>query len=106
MGKKKLFSDKIEFTPEEADTLKALARKGAASKAKISGFKQQLAEEQHTSGIWKKRYESLRDESQEYIEAKQKDPERMREAIQQILTENTIRQTTLEKEKKDDGIYI
>lgn len=87
MGKKKMIGGKIEFTLEEAQELKALAKKGAAAKARITGIQHELDEEKRTSGIWKRRYEILREESREYIAAKEKSPENTKRALRSILEE-------------------
>ena len=87
MGKRRMMGGKIEFTLEEAQELKALAKKGVIAKARITEIRKELDDKKRTSGIWKQRYEKLREESKAYMAAKEKDPEGTEKALQGILQE-------------------
>ena len=84
MGRK-TFTGKIEFTSQEADQLKNLAKKAISASAVIADLKKKLEAAQQTARIWKERYESLQTQTKDFLAALKKAPEAVKAFLSRIL---------------------
>ena len=84
MGKKTL-TGKLELTPQEGETLKRLARKGAVADSVISELKQKLTSARKDARIWKERYEKLLEQTKDFLAAVKRAPEKVRVFLDRIL---------------------
>ena len=84
MGRK-TFTGKIEFTSQEADQLKNLAKKAISASAVIADLKKKLEAARQDVRIWKDRYESLQTQTKDFLAALKKAPEAVKNFISRIL---------------------
>ena len=84
MGRK-TFTGKIEFTPQEAEQLKNLAKKAISASAVIADLKKKLETARQDSRIWKERYESLQTQTNDFMAALRKAPEAVKSFLSRIL---------------------
>ena len=96
MGRR-TFTGKIEFTPQEADQLKNLAKKAISASAVITDLKKKLEAARQDSRIWKERYESLQTQTKDFLAALKKAPEAVKNFITRILH---MEKSPPEQEKK------
>ena len=66
MGRKNIFG-KIEFTKQEAEGLKELAKSGISAKVQINELKNSLQRALESARIWRSRYEDLREQTREFL---------------------------------------
>ncbi len=91
MGKKTITGN-IAFAPDEARELKELAKKGVAADYRVSQLEDKVARAQKDTGIWKRRYEKLLDQVQDYLTAVKKAPERVADFLRRVIQERDIPQ--------------
>ena len=84
MGRK-TFTGKIEFTSQEADQLKNLAKKAISASAVIADLKKKLEAARQDVRIWKDRYESLQAQAKDFLAALKKAPKAVKNFISRIL---------------------
>ena len=86
MGRKNIFG-KIEFTKQEAEGLKELAKSGISAKVQINELKNNLQRALESARIWRNRYEDLREQTREFLVVMKKAPEKIKVFIKHLLEE-------------------
>ena len=84
MGRKTLLG-KVEFSQQEAEDLKQLARKGIAADTTIKDLQRDLKSARRDAQIWKRRYEELKEQVKDFLAAVRKAPERVMAFISKVL---------------------
>lgn len=84
MGRKTLLG-KMEFSQQEAEDLKQLAKKGVAADTAISELRRDLKSARRDAQIWKRRYEELKEQAKDFLAAVKKAPERVMAFISKVL---------------------
>lgn len=101
IGKTNFFG-KVEMTKDECTYLKERAKLSMIQETQITDLKNKLSSAKKDIGIWKKRYETLYEQTKEFLEAVKRAPEKIKTVIQQILhTEKISAHTPHEKHKND-----
>lgn len=85
MGQSTLMG-KVQFTQKEAAELKMLAKAGVTAKAEIIDLKRELNLAKKEILLWKGRYEKLKEETKDFVEALKRAPELVKEFIQKALS--------------------
>ena len=91
MGRKNIFG-KIEFTKQEAEGLKELAKSGISAKVQINELKNSLQRALESARIWRSRYEDLREQTREFLVVMKKAPEKIKVFIKHLLEEKQPQQ--------------
>ncbi len=91
MGRKNIFG-KIEFTKQEAEGLKELAKSGISAKVQINELKNSLQRALESARIWRNRYEDLREQTREFLVVMKKAPEKIKVFIKHLLEEKQPQQ--------------
>lgn len=86
MGHKNIFG-KIEFTKQEAERLKELAKSGISANVQLTELKKSLKRALESVRIWRNRYEDLREQTREFIVVMKKAPEKIKVFIKHLLEE-------------------
>ena len=86
MGRKNIFG-KIEFTKQEAEGLKELAKSCISAKVQINELKNNLQRALESARIWRNRYEDLREQTREFLIVMKKAPEKIKVFIKHLLEE-------------------
>ena len=84
MGRKTLLG-KVEFSQQEAEDLKQLAKKGIAADTTIKDLQRDLKSARRDAQIWKRRYEELKEQTKDFLAAVRKAPERVMAFISKVL---------------------
>ena len=84
MGCKTLLG-KVEFSQQEAEDLKQLAKKGIAADTTIKDLQRDLKSARRDAQIWKRRYEELKEQAKDFLAAVRKAPERVMAFISKVL---------------------
>ena len=84
MGRKTLMG-KVEFSQQEAEDLKQLAKKGIAADTTIKDLQRDLKSARRDAQIWKRRYEELKEQAKDFLAAVRKAPERVMAFISKVL---------------------
>ena len=84
MGRRTLMG-KIEFSQQEAEDLKQLAKKGVAADTTIKDLQRDLKSARRDAQIWKQRYEELKEQAKDFLVAIRKAPERVMSFISNVL---------------------
>ena len=84
MGRRTLMG-KIEFSQQEAEDLKQLAKKGIAADTTIKDLQRDLKSARRDAQIWKQRYEELKEQAKDFLVAIRKAPERVMSFISNVL---------------------
>ena len=101
IGKTNFFG-KVEMTQDDCTYLKERAKMSLIQETQITELKNKLSSAKKDIGIWKKRYETLYEQTKEFLEAVKRAPEKIKNIIQQILhTEKVSTHTPREKNKND-----
>ena len=90
MGQKNLWG-KVQFTSDDVMRLKSFAKKGVTASAEIDTLKRDLADAEKEIRYWRSRYERLREQTRDFVEAMRRAPERLKQFIQEILHMNIER---------------
>ena len=91
MGRKNIFG-KVEFTKQEAEGLKELAKSGISAKVQINELKNSLQRALESARIWRNRYEDLREQTREFLVVMKKAPEKIKVFIKHLLEEKQPQQ--------------
>ena len=91
IGRKNIFG-KIEFTKQEAERLKELAKSGISAKVQINELKNSLQRALESARIWRSRYEDLREQTREFLVVMKKAPEKIKVFIKHLLEEKQPQQ--------------
>ena len=91
MGRKNIFG-KVEFTKQEAEGLKELAKSGISAKVQINELKNSLQRALESARIWRRRYEDLREQTREFLVVMKKAPEKIKVFIKHLLEEKQPQQ--------------
>lgn len=89
MGRK-TFTGKLEFTQQEGEQIKRLAKKGVKANATIADLKQRCDDAEREAAIWKQRYMQKAAQTQIFTEAMRRDPELTQSYIKHILSLETV----------------
>ena len=84
MGRRTLMG-KVEFSQQEAEDLKQLAKKGIAADTTIKDLQRDLKSARRDAQIWKRRYEELKEQAKDFLAAIKKAPERVMTFIFKVL---------------------
>ena len=84
MGRRTLMG-KVEFSQQEAEDLKQLAKKGVAANTTIKDLQRDLKSARRDAQIWKRRYEELKEQAKDFLAAVRKAPERVISFISNVL---------------------
>ena len=84
MGRKTLMG-KMEFSQQEAEDLKQLAKKGIAADTTIKDLQRDLKSARRDAQIWKRRYEELKEQAKDFLAAIRKAPNRVMSFISNVL---------------------
>lgn len=101
IGKTNLFG-KIEITKDECTYLKERAKQSIILEAQVTDLKNQLESAKQSIGIWRKRYETLFEQTKEFVEAIKKTPEQVKAFIHRILHTERISTQNHQKHRKND----
>ncbi len=82
---RRTFTGKLEFTQQESEKLKRLARNAIAADSEIADLKRQLQSAKRDAQIWKRRYEQLMEQTKDFLAALRQAPEKVREFIGRVL---------------------
>ena len=85
MGKKTLLG-KIEMSQQEARDLKDLAKKGVTADARVSDMKRKLQSAKRDAERWRDSYNSLLEQTRDFLAAVKRAPELVRRFIDQVLS--------------------
>ena len=83
IGKTNFFG-KVEMTKDECTYLKERAKLSMIQETQITDLKNKLSSAKKDIGIWKKRYETLYEQTKEFLEAVKRAPEKIKAFIRQI----------------------
>ena len=84
MGRRALMG-KVEFSQQEAEDLKQLAKKGVAANTTIKDLQRDLKSARRDAQIWKRLYEELKEQAKDFLTAVRKAPERVISFISNVL---------------------
>ena len=84
MGRRTLMG-KVEFSQQETEDLKQLAKKGIAADTTIKDLQRDLKSARRDAQIWKRRYEELKEQAKYFLVAIKKAPERVIAFISKVL---------------------
>ena len=90
MGRKTLLG-KVEFSPQEAEDLKQLAKKGVAADSTIGDLRRDLKSARRDAQIWKLRYEELMEQVKDFLAAIKKAPEQVKKFLTEVLQSKQAR---------------
>lgn len=82
---KTTFFGKVEMTKDECAYLKEQAKKSIIQENQISRLKDELESTRKGSDIWRRRYETLYEQTKDFIAALKRSPEIVKEFIKKIL---------------------
>jgi hypothetical protein len=100
MGRKTLLG-KVEFSQQDAEDLKQLAKKGIAADTTIKDLQRDLKSAQRDAQIWKRRYEELKKQTKDFLAAIKKAPERVIAFISKILHNEQIDQPKIQRQREN-----
>ena len=90
MGRKTLLG-KVEFSPQEAEDLKQLAKKGVAADSTVGDLRRDLKSARRDAQIWKRRYEELMEQVKDFLAAIKKAPEQVKKFLTEVLQSKQAR---------------
>ena len=90
MGRKTLLG-KVEFSPQEAEDLKQLAKKGVAADSTVGDLQRDLKSARRDAQIWKRRYEELMEQVKDFLAAIKKAPEQVKKFLTEVLQSEQAR---------------
>ena len=91
---KTTFFGKVEMTKDECAYLKEQAKKSIIQENQISRLKDELESTRKGSDIWRRRYETLYEQTKDFIAALKRSPEIVKDFIKRILQpEKTVANT-------------
>lgn len=92
MGQSTLLG-KVQFSSEEADRLKGLAKEALLLRSEIDALSRELGEAKKEVALWKSRYERLLEQTKDFLAALRRAPELVRSFIAKVCS--------MEPEKKN-----
>lgn len=92
MGQSTLLG-KVQFSTGEAERLKGLAKEALLSRSEIDALNRELGEAKNEASLWKIRYESLLEQTKDFLAALRRAPELVRNFIAKVCS--------MEPEKKN-----
>ena len=99
MGRKTLMG-KVEFSQQEAENLKQLAKKGIAADTTIKDLQRDLKSARRDAQIWKRRYEELKEQVKDFLTAVRKAPERVMSFISKVLHAEQTEPPKVQRQRK------
>lgn len=99
MGRKTLMG-KMEFSPQEAENLKELAKKGVAADSIIGDLQRDLKSARRDVQIWKRRYEELMGQVKDFLTAVKKAPQKVKTFIADILHTEQVRPQKVQRQRE------
>ena len=82
--------------------VKERAKKSIIQESQITDLKNQIESAQHDISIWKKRYETLFEQTKEFIEAIKRAPEKVKAFIHSVLHSEKISIQSHHKHRKNE----
>ena len=99
MGRKTLMG-KMEFSQQEANDLKELAKKGVAADTTIRDLQRDLKSARRDAQIWKRRYEELKEQAKDFFAAIKKAPERVMAFISKVLHTERVEPPRVQRQRE------
>lgn len=99
MGRKTLMG-KMEFSQQEANDLKELAKKGVAADTTIRDLQRDLKSARRDAQIWKRRYEELKEQAKDFFAAIKKAPERVMAFISKVLHTEQVEPPRVQRQRE------
>ena len=99
MGHKTLMG-KVEFSQQEAENLKQLAKKGVAADSTIGDLRRDLKFARRDAQIWKRRYEELMEQVKDFLAAVKRAPERVKNFLTEVLQSEQLRPIKTKQQQK------
>ena len=99
MGRKTLMG-KVEFSQQEAENLKQLAKKGVAADSTIGDLRRDLKFARRDAQIWKRRYEELMEQVKDFLAAVKRAPERVKKFLTEVLQSEQLRPIKTKQQQK------
>ena len=100
MGRRTLMG-KVEFSQQEAEDLKQLAQKGVAADTTIRDLQRDLKSARRDAQIWKRRYEELKEQVNDFLVAVKKAPERVMSFISKVLQAEQVESPKVQRQRKN-----
>ena len=99
MGRRTLMG-KVEFSQQEAEDLKQLAQKGVAADTTIRDLQRDLKSARRDAQIWKRRYEELKEQVNDFLVAVKKAPERVMSFISKVLQAEQVESPKVQRQRE------
>ena len=99
MGRRTLMG-KVEFSQQETEDLKQLAKKGIAADTTIKDLQRDLKSARRDAQIWKRRYEELKEQVKDFLTAVRKAPERVMSFISKVLHAEQTEPPKVQRQRK------
>ncbi len=99
MGRKTLMG-KMEFSQQEAEDLKQLAKKGIVADTTIKDLQRDLKSARRDAQIWKRRYEELKEQAKDFLAAIKKAPERVMAFISKVLHTEQVEPPRVQRQRE------
>lgn len=99
MGRRTLMG-KVEFSQQEAEDLKQLAKKGVAANTTIKDLQRDLKSARRDAQIWKRRYEELKEQAKDFLVAVKKAPERVISFISKVLKAEQVESPKVQRQRE------
>ena len=99
MGRKTLMG-KMEFSQQEAEDLKQLAKKGIVADTTIKDLQRDLKSARRDAQIWKRRYEELKEQAKDFLTAIKKAPERVMAFISKVLHTEQVEPPRVQRQRE------
>ena len=100
MGRRTLMG-KVEFSQQEAEDLKQLAKKGVAANTTIKDLQRDLKFARRDAQIWKRRFEELKEQAKDFLVAVKKAPERVISFISKVLKAEQVESPKVQRQRKN-----
>ena len=99
MGRRTLMG-KVEFSQQEAEDLKQLAKKGVAANTTIKDLQRDLKFARRDAQIWKRRFEELKEQAKDFLVAVKKAPERVISFISKVLKAEQVESPKVQRQRE------
>ena len=99
MGRKTLMG-KMEFSQQETNDLKELAKEGIAADTTIKGLRRDLKYAWRDTQIWKRRYEELKEQAKDFFAAIKKAPEQVMAFISKVLHTEQVEPPRVQRQRE------
>ena len=91
---------KVEFSQQEAEDLKQLAKKGVAANTTIKDLQRDLKFARRDAQIWKRRFEELKEQAKDFLVAVKKAPERVISFISKVLKAEQVESPKVQRQRE------